>query len=201
MANEGRMTYAEWQFERGRSTLAHYTEWISPEEMLRGKTVLDIGSGAGGKTLYYATLGARKVYGVDVLPHYRQEATALAERKGLGDRTEFVTADAARLPFPADTFDVIIANDVMEHVADPDAVLSECHRVLRSRGRLYVDFPPYLHPYGAHLSDAIGIPWVHVFFGESTLIEAYRELVRDLPDRRDAPPSPPRRNRRLPRAA
>jgi hypothetical protein len=54
--------------------------------------------------------------------------------------------------------------------------------VLRPGGRLYVNFPPYYHPYGAHLSDAIYIPWVHLFFSERTLIEAYKSLVADLPD-------------------
>ncbi|HAS92002.1 MAG TPA: class I SAM-dependent methyltransferase, partial [Clostridiales bacterium] len=34
----------------------------------------------------------------------------------------------------------------------------------------------------AHLSDAIGIPWVHVFFSEKTLINTYKELVKNLPD-------------------
>jgi len=32
------------------------------------------------------------------------------------------------------------------------------------------------------LSDAIGVPWVHLLFGEKTLVEAYKGLVRGLPD-------------------
>ena len=35
------------------------------------------------------------------------------------------------------------------------------------------------------MSDAVGIPWVHVFFSEKTLIKAYKELVKDLPDGQD----------------
>lgn len=41
---------------------------------------------------------------------------------------------------------------------------------------------PYYHPFGAHLSDAIGFPWVHLFFSEETLIKVYKDLVKDLPD-------------------
>ncbi|MBP2018779.1 SAM-dependent methyltransferase [Symbiobacterium terraclitae] len=182
LANQGTMRYADWQFERGHLTLEHYRPFLSPEEIMKGKTVLDIGSGAGGKTLYYATLGVKKIYGVDIVPHYEEEARAMAEEKGLSDRAEFLTADATRLPFPGDFFDVIIANDVMEHVAEPEAVLREAHRVLKPGGLFFTNFPPYYHPYGAHLSDVIGIPWVHAFFSEPVLIEAYRELVRDLPD-------------------
>lgn len=182
LANQGTMRYADWQFERGHLTLEHYRPFLSPEEIMKGKTVLDIGSGAGGKTLYYATLGVKKIYGVDIVPHYEEEARAMAEEKGLSDRAEFLTADATRLPFPGDFFDVIIANDVMEHVAEPEAVLREAHRVLKPGGLFFTNFPPYYHPYGAHLSDVIGIPWVHAFFSEPVLIEAYRALVKDLPD-------------------
>ena len=106
----------------------------------------------------------------------------MAEEKNLSDRAEFLTADATALPFPDDYFDVIIANDVMEHVAQPEAVLREAYRVLKPGGRFFTNFPPYYHPYGAHLSDVIGIPWVHAFFSEPVLIEAYRELVKNLPD-------------------
>ena len=119
---------------------------------------------------------------MDVVPHYEHEARALAAEKNLSDRAEFLTADATALPFPDDHFDVIIANDVMEHVAQPEAVLREAYRVLKPGGRFFTNFPPYYHPYGAHLSDVIGIPWVHAFFSEPVLIEAYRELVKDLPD-------------------
>ena len=65
-------------------------------------------------------------------------------------------------------------NDAMEHVADPEGVLKEVLRVLNKKGKLYVNFPPYNHPFGAHLSDAIYIPWVHMFFSEKTLIKSYK---------------------------
>ncbi|MBO8171629.1 MAG: class I SAM-dependent methyltransferase [Bacillaceae bacterium] len=182
LANEGKKTYAEWQFERGEQTLQFYLRFTSKEDMFTGKEVLDIGCGAGGKTLYYATLNPRHVYGIDVVEHYREEATELARKKGLDKVSTFVTGDAANLSFPDDKFDTIIMNDAMEHVDDPIAVLNECHRVLKPGGRLYVNFPPYYHPYGAHLSDVIGIPWVHSFFSEKTLIQVYKDLVSSLPD-------------------
>ena len=76
-------------------------------------------------------------------------------------------------------------NDAMEHVANPEAVIDECLRVLIKGGRLFVNFPPINHPFGAHLSDLIYIPWVHLFFSEKTLVEAYKRLAKNVPDGED----------------
>lgn len=148
----------------------------------RDKVVLDIGCGAAGKTLYYASQGVRKIYGIDVVERYEEEANALARQKGMEHLFQFVLADAADTGFEDNFFDTIIMNDAMEHVEKPLEVLRECYRVLKPGSRLYINFPPYYHPCGAHLSDAIGFPWIHLFFHEQTLIKVYKDLVKDLPD-------------------
>lgn len=182
MQNDGIMTYGQWQYEKGEKTIEFYTKKYTTEEMFKGKNVLDIGCGAAGKSLYYASLGAKKVTGIDVVTYYEQEALALAKEKGLEDRFEFICGDAANLPFGDNSFDTIIMNDAMEHVDEPGKVLQECLRVLAPNGKVYINFPPYNHPYGAHLSDVIGIPWVHLFFTDKALIKGYKKLVNDLPD-------------------
>lgn len=183
--NEGKKSYAQWQFEKGIDTIKFYLKHTSIDEMFKDKTVLDIGCGAGGKTIYYASKGVKKIVGVEILGKYKEEAESLAKKYGMEDKFEFVCADASKTPFEDETFDTIIMNDAMEHVDEPEKVLDECYRILKKNGRLYLNFPPYNHPYGAHLSDAIGMPWVHVFFSEKTLIETYKELVKDLPDGKD----------------
>lgn len=182
LQNQGVKTYAEWQYEKGEDTLRFYLDRVSKEEMFKDKKVLDIGCGAGGKTLFYASQGVEKVWGIEVVDHYEEEANTLAQKKGLEDKFEFVLGDAANIPFDDNSFDTIIMNDAMEHVDEPLEVLRECHRVLKPGGRLYVNFPPYYHPFGAHLSDVIGFPWVHLFFSDETLIQVYKDLVKDLPD-------------------
>ncbi|MDF2679950.1 MAG: methyltransferase protein [Brevibacillus sp.] len=185
LANNGEMSYTEWQFQKGDQTIQFFLPFHSQEQMFRDKTVLDIGCGGGGKTCYYATYGPKKMIGIDIVPHYAEEGNAFAKQKGLSDVVSFITGDAARMTFEDNTFDTIIMNDAMEHVGEPEKTLEECFRILKPGGHLYINFPPYYHPYGAHLSDAIGIPWVHALFSEQALIDAYKELVRDLPDGSD----------------
>lgn len=185
LQNEGKKSYAMWQYERGENTIAFYRERYTTEEMFRGKTVLDVGCGAAGKTMYYASQGVEKIVGMDIVAHYKDEAEALARELGFADKFEFVVGDAAQTGFPDNTFDTIIMNDAMEHVDRPDLVLAEVRRVLKPGGRLYVNFPPINHPFGAHLSDLIGMPWVHLFFSEDTLIAAYKELCKTVPDGAD----------------
>jgi len=182
LSNDGVMTYAEWQFGKGEDTIRFYLDFSDVEALFFDKTVLDVGCGAAGKTVYYATLGVRKIYGLEILEKYRAEAELLAESKGCSGKFEFICADAADTGLAESSVDTIIMNDAMEHVDDPEGVLRECVRILRPGGRLFVNFPPYYHPFGAHLSDAIHIPWVHLLFSERTLIEAYKQLVKDLPD-------------------
>ena len=182
--NEGIMTYADWEYEKARDALELYNDRFSPREMFEGKEVLDCGCGEGGKTVYYAGFGAKRVVGVDIFPEYGEKSRAFAEKKGC-HVFEFRAADAAALPFPNGSFDTVVMNDFVEHVSQPEAALREALRVLKPGGRIYTNFPPYYHPYGAHLSDAIGIPWVHAFFRDDSLIRAYRDLVEDLPDGED----------------
>lgn len=180
--NDNTKTYAHWQFEKGENTILNYLDYTGTDEMFEGKTVLDIGCGAGGKSLYYAKCGASHVYGVDVVAEYEQESAALAKELGLTDKFTFLLCDAKSMPYEDNFFDTVIMNDAMEHVDCPEEILREIKRVLRPGGKVYINFPPYNHPFGAHLSDAINIPWVHMFFSEKTLIKSYKKLVSSLPD-------------------
>ena len=185
LQNDGVKSYGQWQYEKGEQTVKFYLEKYTAEDLFMGKRLLDIGCGAGGKSMYYASQGAF-VTGMDIVESYAKESSELANILGITpDRFSFVLGDASSLPFENGTFDCVVMNDAVEHVADPAAVISEALRVLKPGGRLFMNFPPYFHPYGAHLSDAIGMPWVQLFFTEKTLITAYKQLVADLPDGRE----------------
>ena len=182
LQNDGTKTYAMWQYEKGFDTIKLYMDRYTKEEMFEGKEVLDMGCAAAGKSLYYVSLGAKHVTGVDIVEHYREEAEEMAEKLGFSDRFTFVIGSAYEMPFEDHRFDTVIMNDFMEHVDNPAAALKEAMRLVRPGGRIFVNFPPYYHPTGAHLSDAINIPWVQLFYSDDSLIKAYKELIRGVPD-------------------
>jgi SAM-dependent methyltransferase len=49
--------------------------------------------------------------------------------------------DMRRLPFPAESFDLVVHSDTLEHVPEPDNALAECRRVLNTRGACVFTVP------------------------------------------------------------
>ena len=99
---------------------------------LRGKRILDFGSGLGGIDILLAqTYGAREVVGIDVVPDVVTLARALAERKGVSDRVSFQVATPGPLDFPDGAFDVVFSKDAMVHVADKRALYQEIKREIQ----------------------------------------------------------------------
>ena len=179
---DGGKSYSEWEYERAPRALGHFAGAFSEKDILDNKRVLYIGAGACGKSVYYLNHGANSVTAIDIVGDYKADAEKFAAHLGVGDRFNFTVGAAADMPFDDNCFDSVIMNDAMEHVALPSKVLDEIFRVLKPGGRLYINFPPYNHPYGAHLTDTIAIPWVHLFFDDKVLIDAYKISVSRLAD-------------------
>jgi arsenite methyltransferase len=101
--------------------------------------VLDLGSGAGMDSLIAAQMVGEdgSVTGVDMTPEMLAKARQAAAEMGVRN-VEFVEAEAERLPFPDESFDVVISNGVIDLIPDKDAVFDELFRVLRSGGRMQI---------------------------------------------------------------
>jgi arsenite methyltransferase len=78
-----------------------------------------------------------RVTGIDMTPEMLAKARAAATEMG-ATNVEFVEAEAERLPFEDETFDVVISTGVIDLIPDKDGVFAELHRVLVSGGRLQV---------------------------------------------------------------
>jgi SAM-dependent methyltransferase len=83
--------------------------------------------------------------GLDISPAAIRYAQDLASHKGVAGRAGFRTGDIARLPFAAESLDLLIASEVVEHMPDPSQVVKEMARVLRPGGRLILTMPLESH--------------------------------------------------------
>ncbi|MCV7441634.1 methyltransferase domain-containing protein [Mycobacterium paraense] len=99
-----------------------------------GSSVLDIGCGPGTITADLAErVAPGPVLAVDQSADVLDVARAEVERRDLPNVT-FATADVHHLEFADDTFDVVHAHQVLQHVADPVQALREMRRVCRPGG-------------------------------------------------------------------
>jgi ubiquinone/menaquinone biosynthesis C-methylase UbiE len=107
------------------------------EGVRSGDRVLDLGSGAGGFTEWLERIGASPI-GVEVAE------AAVRRARAAHPELEFqlVPIDGP-LPLKDNSFDVVWASEVIEHVADTGRWLSEVRRVLKPGGRLLVTTPSH----------------------------------------------------------
>jgi ubiquinone/menaquinone biosynthesis C-methylase UbiE len=102
---------------------------------LKGKSVLDVGCGAGGIALHLIEHhDAGHVTGFDIEAPVILRAREQAVAKGLSERATFVQAPPGPLPFAAETFDAVFSKDALLHVPDKDSLFSDILRVLKPSG-------------------------------------------------------------------
>lgn len=113
--------------------LARYW-WAS--SLAAGRRVLDAGCGTAYGTALLAAAGAREAVGVD-----RAADVVAAARGRVPADVRLVEGDLADLPFPDDSFDLVVCFEAIEHVDDPDRCLDELARVLAPGGLLAISSP------------------------------------------------------------
>lgn len=123
------------------------------EELLKwgdvsaAQTILDVGCGIGGSTLYLADKFAAQSVGITLSPVQAQRASDRAYENQIalqpwesfgesGDRpaVHFQVTDALATPFADDSFDFIWSMESGEHMPDKRAFLQECYRLLKPGG-------------------------------------------------------------------
>lgn len=108
---------------------------------LRGKRILDIGCGMGMYVSRFRQF-SDDVYGVDVDPDKVARASEWLPN--------LQVSPAESLPFEAASFDVILLNEVIEHVDDDRRTIQEAYRVLAPGGHIVIYAPNRLYPFETH---------------------------------------------------
>ncbi|MGW4441721.1 class I SAM-dependent methyltransferase [Streptomyces sp. NPDC004100] len=130
--------------------------------------VLDIGCGPGTITADLAALVPEgRVTGLDRAPGILEQARATAAERGLTN-TDFAVGDVHALDFPDDTFCVVHAHQVLQHVGDPVRALREMARVTRPGGIVAV-----------RDADYAAMTWYPAVDGLDDWLDLYERVARD----------------------
>lgn len=125
------------RWSKGRETAlqraAFVDKVINQETETENKTILDLGSGVGGTSYYFSKKA--QLYSVDL--NFMRLRDHLIQEKHYNK----VCADGAFLPFKEDFFDIIIIQDVIEHIEQTDHLITELHRVLKKGGLIFLSSP------------------------------------------------------------
>ncbi|MBX3092258.1 MAG: class I SAM-dependent methyltransferase [Cryobacterium sp.] len=99
-----------------------------------GTTVLDVGCGPGTITIDMAAMvSPARVVGIDASAEIIARATELAAERDI-DNVEFVVGNAYELDYEDQSFDVVHAHQVLQHLSDPVRLLRELRRVRAADG-------------------------------------------------------------------
>ena len=130
---------SHWWFIGRRRILAQFIEQICRQVTDRRPRILDVGCGTGANLLLLSQYGEAE--GVDV----SEDALAFCRARGL-DKVKLGAGE--ELPYEDDTFDLVTAFDVVEHMDDDLAGLTEMRRVLRPGGRVLLFVPTFMFLWG-----------------------------------------------------
>jgi SAM-dependent methyltransferase len=143
--------------------------------------VIEVGSGAHGLIFYF---GSDRGVGVD--PLAVSYGSLFPRWQGCAPT---VAAVGESLPFPDQSFDIVICDNVVDHAESPAGIVSELVRILVPGGLLYftvnIHHPVYAFAAGVHSSwRAVGLPYEVGPFADHTThltFEAAQSLFRKLP--------------------
>jgi ubiquinone/menaquinone biosynthesis C-methylase UbiE len=130
----------QWWCKARRDIVLDLAMTLAPHNRAR---ILEIGCSGGLLLEKLTNAGYRHVHGVDL----SDAAIAAARRRGV---TNVEVMNASKLSFPDRAFDLLIASDVLEHIANAQEALREWRRVLAPDAKLIVFVPAFEALWSSH---------------------------------------------------
>ncbi|HYO16739.1 MAG TPA: class I SAM-dependent methyltransferase [Thermoanaerobaculia bacterium] len=158
---------------------AHLALYVFAAALARGKRVLDLGCGTGYGSARMAGAGAGSVVGLDS----DAKSLAYARKRFSGPAVRFVQGSVEALPGDLGTFDLVVAANLLPHLASPAAAVDAVARLLSPEGALLASVAPIVddrtmeqhRAAGVHRSNLYLWDWESLFrkrFQEIRLFQA-----------------------------
>ena len=119
----------ELAVDRGKFVKSIIEKYLTCENL----TILDLGSGEGGTSVVFAEQNRVFSYDLNLIRIERQKKYSALYYK--------INGDALKLSLRDNSFDVIILQDVIEHLYDPKSLINEVIRILKPGGMVYMSTP------------------------------------------------------------
>jgi 2-polyprenyl-3-methyl-5-hydroxy-6-metoxy-1,4-benzoquinol methylase len=177
--------------QRVQVYIEHLQEYLPEVSKFR---ILDLGCGAGGVCVSFANRSNR-VVGLDLdkklINLTKINVSDSEDYFPPGGGVSEILSSGINLPFEDETFDLVICNDVIEHLDEQEELIGEIYRVLKPGGYLYLTTPNKRYPIESH-TGLFGItllpkPLADVFIRMSGLgtsfpvkLVSYESLIRLL---------------------
>ncbi len=158
-ANNIQTEYEQWHKDYNKHILAydklnmmkwHRTVMSFIDEDLSGKKMLEVGCGNGDFSNYLALKRkADNILGLD----FSTESIKIAEEKKKvfgAQGSSFMVGDAQNISLPDNSFDIIVSCECLEHVPEPQKMVSEIYRLLKPGGKVVLTTENYFNAYAYH---------------------------------------------------
>ena len=130
-------------------------DFIIREMKKKGKysiKILDVGCGGGQLLENFAKFPQVEVYGVDI----SEKALQIARTRGY--KVFLCNVETEKLPFNDESIDIVVVNDLLEHLITPDNLLREVYRILKREGKLVISVPNISHPVSWFMQIFLDLP-------------------------------------------
>lgn len=141
-----------------------HAKWAASYVSIKKANVLVVGCNTGEDCRNLVELGARNVWGVDVVDGIGRDF--------LHPKVRYMQTSVESMDIPDNTFDLVFSFATMEHVPDIGKGFSEMARVTRPGGVIYsVAAPLWNSPYGHHKPDLFqpDHPWIHLLLDKESI--------------------------------
>ena len=107
--------------------------------------MLEVGVQTGEMTPFLKEISS-SIVSIDIDKSY------LLSAKKKSPDSEVICCDITHSPFKQGSFDIVTLNSVIEHIPDDERTLTECYKLMKNEGWIYIGFPPWYNIFGGHSS-------------------------------------------------
>ena len=161
--------------ERGKFVRSIIEKYLMCENL----TILDLGSGEGGTSIVFS--GQNRVFGYDL------NLIRLERQKNNSANYHKINGNALKLSFKDNSFNLIILQDVIEHLPDVRLIINEIRRVLKPRGFIYISTPNKYSIFNFIADPHWGLPFVSILKRDRIRKYFLKYFRREEINRKDIP--------------